>query len=613
MKKTGISIYLIFLAILLLCGSLLAESICYQWQQDIWKWSFSREVGTAGVITGSQSAGDRDELDIMVNGEDNIVIMEGEIIIVTLYFSDGYSNASALMWADMNFNGLLDEDIDFLVEEHEISDNSGDDEDPAPGVYQETISEGPNSIANVSMILSAEDGGGFDYAHVYVDQITSAYSISGTVSPSFSHIMVMAINDQGEWGVMTNPDGTYQNFVPQEGTYILLSLDTIGVTGGMYTPDFYMDVYVDGHLTGYDFTYIEPAAWVEGTVLDDSYNPMEDYGIHLSQQNMQNHTQTDSEGYYNMGAGEGWGYISMDEDYLYPDYLIPHEQLVYINNGETAVADFTVYQTDSTIEGTVYLDDIPAPGFLVNCDNIIGFTTSESDENGGYVLHVSSAGDLVGGYQVAIWDVPPFTYLLEFYENVMSGETGVDLYLYTVTGGLYGYVLDAVSGYPIPGAWIMVTDGDAWFGTGTDEDGSYILYLPNGIYDAYGNADGYNYQMFSDIMIADEMVELDFTLFPETAIDDKVLYSYPVLRSVECSPNPFNPETCISFELTREAVVTLQIYNIKGQLITTLLHDEMPAGYHEVNWSAAERASGLYLFRIKADKEQEIKKIILLK
>jgi len=68
-------------------------------------------------------------------------------------------------------------------------------------------------------------------------------------------------------------------------------------------------------------------------------------------------------------------------------------------------------------------------------------------------------------------------------------------------------------------------------------------------------------------------------------------------------PNPFNPETIISFGLKEYSPITLQIYNIKGQLFTTLLNENMNAGYHEILWSGKDSngeqvASGLYLYRM---------------
>jgi len=70
-------------------------------------------------------------------------------------------------------------------------------------------------------------------------------------------------------------------------------------------------------------------------------------------------------------------------------------------------------------------------------------------------------------------------------------------------------------------------------------------------------------------------------------------------------PNPFNPETIISYQLPEAADVQLDIYNINGQLITTLVNSYVKEGYHHVVWdgrdeSAKTVAGGMYIFTIRA-------------
>ncbi len=75
----------------------------------------------------------------------------------------------------------------------------------------------------------------------------------------------------------------------------------------------------------------------------------------------------------------------------------------------------------------------------------------------------------------------------------------------------------------------------------------------------------------------------------------------------------------ISFSLSTESRVKLQIFNTLGELITTLVDDTKNAGVHQLEWNASNLASGVYLYRINAesvgDAKQfnEVKKLILLK
>lgn len=69
-------------------------------------------------------------------------------------------------------------------------------------------------------------------------------------------------------------------------------------------------------------------------------------------------------------------------------------------------------------------------------------------------------------------------------------------------------------------------------------------------------------------------------------------------------PNPFNPRTAIKFTLPQQAEVKLQIFNLNGQLVRTLVNTQLPAGAHERRWNARDEfgrrvASGLYIYRLQ--------------
>ncbi|NQV18676.1 MAG: carboxypeptidase regulatory-like domain-containing protein [Armatimonadetes bacterium] len=87
-------------------------------------------------------------------------------------------------------------------------------------------------------------------------------------------------------------------------------------------------------------------------------------------------------------------------------------------------------------------------------------------------------------------------------------------------------------------------------------------------------------------------------------------------------PNPFNPETTISFALKAVSDVTLNIYNTKGQKVKTILADKLNAGYHDVVWNGRddnnqEVTSGIYFMTLDAVGEigryTSVKKIVLMK
>jgi hypothetical protein len=83
-------------------------------------------------------------------------------------------------------------------------------------------------------------------------------------------------------------------------------------------------------------------------------------------------------------------------------------------------------------------------------------------------------------------------------------------------------------------------------------------------------------------------------------------------------PNPFNPSTSIAYSVPVKSDVTLEVYNLIGQKITTLVQGEVEAGKHTATFNASSMSSGLYLFKLTATGENgaqftSSKKMTLLK
>ena len=92
----------------------------------------------------------------------------------------------------------------------------------------------------------------------------------------------------------------------------------------------------------------------------------------------------------------------------------------------------------------------------------------------------------------------------------------------------------------------------------------------------------------------------------------------PQKLSIGNYPNPFNPTTQIKYSLPKDTNVKLEIYNIKGQKITTLVDEKKEAGYHAIDWSSTDEtgksvSSGMYFYRLTTDDKVLNKKMMLLK
>jgi len=78
-------------------------------------------------------------------------------------------------------------------------------------------------------------------------------------------------------------------------------------------------------------------------------------------------------------------------------------------------------------------------------------------------------------------------------------------------------------------------------------------------------------------------------------------------------PNPFNPSTKIKYTLPKSKKVKIEVFNLLGQKISTILNKQIPAGSHEIEFTSKNLPSGVYLYRIEAGEYQEVRKMILMK
>jgi len=83
-------------------------------------------------------------------------------------------------------------------------------------------------------------------------------------------------------------------------------------------------------------------------------------------------------------------------------------------------------------------------------------------------------------------------------------------------------------------------------------------------------------------------------------------------------PNPFNPSTTIAFDISKDGHVALDVYNIKGQKVTTLVNDIRSAGSYKVVWNGQDSAghnvsSGIYFYRMQTEGYSAVKKMLLIK
>ena len=149
----------------------------------------------------------------------------------------------------------------------------------------------------------------------------------------------------------------------------------------------------------------------------------------------------------------------------------------------------------------------------------------------------------------------------------------------------YGYYGDCSSIYEEVGS----TSGTSWTDFSVTQNGSgqedNYIYAVKGINSIGGSS---NYSNSAHVGGQPSFMKELTQLLPETF---SLKHNYP---------NPFNPSTQINFDLPETAEVSLKIYNIMGQEVTTLINKEMTAGFHSALFEADNLSSGVYIARLTA-------------
>ena len=107
--------------------------------------------------------------------------------------------------------------------------------------------------------------------------------------------------------------------------------------------------------------------------------------------------------------------------------------------------------------------------------------------------------------------------------------------------------------------------------------------------------------------------QVDIQVTTATGDDTKDLGLPTEFSLAQNYPNPFNPSTNIQFALPAAGKVKLQIFNILGQDVATLINGRMEAGYHQVAFDASSHPSGIYFYRITTENGSATRKMVFLK
>ncbi len=100
-----------------------------------------------------------------------------------------------------------------------------------------------------------------------------------------------------------------------------------------------------------------------------------------------------------------------------------------------------------------------------------------------------------------------------------------------------------------------------------------------------------------------------------TEVEDEIQLSSSLSKYTleQNYPNPFNPNTKISWKVPISSKQTVNVFDVMGKEVATLVNEYKPAGTYEVEWDASEFPSGVYFYQLKTERFVETKKMILMK
>lgn len=136
---------------------------------------------------------------------------------------------------------------------------------------------------------------------------------------------------------------------------------------------------------------------------------------------------------------------------------------------------------------------------------------------------------------------------------------------------------------------------------------------------------GENTELFDGVNASDPVGDSLGVLYPDfqpgavdiqlvTAVDDEKDSNLPAKFALgQNYPNPFNPSTIIEFSLPKAGHVKLEVFNILGQIVNTLIDQNMVAGVHRIEYDGSRLPSGIYFYRLIHAEGTQTRKMVLVK
>lgn len=239
-------------------------------------------------------------------------------------------------------------------------------------------------------------------------------------------------------------------------------------------------------------------------------------------------------------------------------------------------------------------DTKPTPGVKVL---FFGPTNVAANDTATYTVRITGGPDSAAGVKVAT-----------FYGSLITSP--LDTALHRTLVQYYGGTVDSVNKYELNHSYPKLPVQD----TITFKFRYIAPNMPNGhdtlyangnsvVFDGVTDDDRWNFADNRVINITTSGINNNSTIVNDFKLDQNF-------------PNPFNPETNIRFDLYKQGIVTLKIYDVNGKLKATLIDNKYyPNGVNNISFNSAkyDLSSGLYFYKLETASGSEIKKMMLVK
>jgi flagellar hook assembly protein FlgD len=242
--------------------------------------------------------------------------------------------------------------------------------------------------------------------------------------------------------------------------------------------------------------------------------------------------------------------------------------------------------------------------------------TADPDDETDMVVFTNSNGDyfMDNGWMSDI--KYPWYCVTSFFGN---DDKGKSIYRYGISIDSNDFNLIFVNNYGIASFGVSTQDG-----TGIDymtlaDDTANLGKVGGQLCDSGSSYDGLyvgkKYQIGEDWEFYPDICYVAFDsahgmITNEIAVEEKNPIQFKVRQN---TPNPFNPSTTISCTVPEKGNVTIEIFNVAGQKVKTLVNGTMSAGEHSVRWDGSGCSAGVYFYKVKAGKFERTMRMTLVR